>query len=279
MNKVQDRKQQLQGKNLTLPQLHRKSSDTTGKTVAILNPKLFDFSYLAALANLKERSEKMQTNIVNANEMFFDVIVIGAGVHEQIFQNTLRSENSKLRVLTIERGEIPCETFSAASDRVNSNSSVRMADQDVQAIPSVGNINTFLGLLQLDDVTADGLGPLGNFAKVATINRSLSNNDILFAGEVVTVTARGRNNNSNNNNNINVNLREPLKRTKQYEVQIRRRGTTRNTITIYCPVVVDARGIGVPKFPPINYGNQRIQLQPIFDNNFMQILLLKRFQK
>ena len=58
-------------------------------------------------------------------QLSYDVVVLGAGIHEQIFQNTLRSEGSKLRVLTIERGAVVSETTIFAGDRVNSNSSVR----------------------------------------------------------------------------------------------------------------------------------------------------------
>ena len=56
------------------------------------------------------------------------------------------------------------------------------------AIPRSGNINFFPnGALQLDDVTAQGLGPLGNFGKVATINRSLCDSDVLFGWTVKQV--------------------------------------------------------------------------------------------
>jgi hypothetical protein len=62
----------------------------------------------------------------------------------------------------------------------------------MDAVPGSGNINNFPGgPLQLDDVTTQGLPPLGNFGKVATVNRSLSPNPVLFGWEATKIEQRG----------------------------------------------------------------------------------------
>ena len=193
---------------------------------------MLDVAYSEALASLHCRSAAVEKQLMTSDESDvvreFDVIVVGAGIHEQIFQNTLRTEGDPLRVITLERGLVVSETTIFAGERVNSNSSVRSSvGGDMEAIPGSGNINNFPGgVLQLDDVSAQGLGPLGNFGKVATINRSVSPNPVVFGWSVEKVESGG--------------TRQP------FVIECKKDGCV--PIKLRARAVVDARGIGDPVY-------------------------------
>lgn len=201
-----------------------------------------DLSYLHALASLHQRSAEVVEKLMAVKPpgdapLLYDVVVIGAGIHEQIFQNTLLAEGSTLKVLTIERGQVVSETTTDAGKRVNSNSSIRSDARvnDLSAVPGLGNINNFpCGLLQLPSVIKQGLGPLGNFGKVATINRSLSDNPILFGWSVDEV--------KRSDASAGPTATYEITLTPGYE-------SGRGSEIIYARAVVDARGIGEPVFP------------------------------
>ena len=211
------------------------------EVVAVSGPGLIDTTFIQSLATLHQRSATLERRLSaddRESKVLFDIIVLGAGIHEQIFQNTLRAEpkGSRLRVLTIERGSVISETTTFAGERVNSNSSVRSSvGGSMSAIPGVGNINNFpCGVLQLDDVKAQGLGPLGNFGKVATINRNTSANDVLFGWTVDSVQPQG----------------------KLFIVNCKKTDGTVKPISLSASVVVDARGIGEPRYPALDVGAQ-----------------------
>ena len=93
--------------------------------VAVAQPGLLDVAYTEALASLQCRSAALELELsaVPATDSLrtFDVVILGAGIHEQIFQNVLRAEGDPLRVVTLERGSVVSETTTFAGDRVNSN--------------------------------------------------------------------------------------------------------------------------------------------------------------
>lgn len=143
-------------------------------------------------------------------------------------QNTLRSEAPGLRVLTIERGFSVSETFDDAGDRVQANSSVRPQDQDDgSTIPGVGNINNFpLGILQVPDVTAEGYPRVSAFSKVATVNRALASNPVLFGFVVQSIRQA----------------------SGSYEVEAKvisdEGATSPKTLRLRARAIIDARGVG-----------------------------------
>ena len=233
--------------------------------LAVSGPGTFEVTYAQALASLHSRSAKLESDFEKAPALRpdrnfglyaspsapardsvkvfggdvrdFDVVVLGSGIHEQIFQNVLRTEGDPLRVLTLERGPVVSETTTFAGDRVNSNSSVRSSTgNDMDTIPGFGNINNFPGgPLQLDAVTTQGLPPLGNFGKVATVNRSLSPNPVLFGWEATKIEQGG--------------IDQPFKVTCQCQCT---KGRASKLMVLYARAVVDARGIGEPEMPRLD---------------------------
>ena len=210
----------------------------------VSKPVRLDLSYLHALASLHQRSagvlNQLKAAATSGESVLYDVVIIGAGIHEQIFQNTLLAEGSALKTLTIERGQVVSETTTDAGNRVNSNSSVRSDEdmKDISAVPGVGNINNFPGgLLQLPSVIKEGLGPLGNFGKVATINRSLSDNPVLFGWSVDAVRRNGSPSFGASDASYEITISPGYKSGE------------RGSDVILARAIVDARGIGEPVFP------------------------------
>ncbi len=253
--------------------------------LAVSGPGTFEVTYAQALASLHSRSatlesvlspalrplnspqpwtaapdRKFREKVFGGDVRDFDVVVLGSGIHEQIFQNVLRTEGDPLRVLTLERGPVVSETTTFAGDRVNSNSSVRKAGKDIDAVPGIGNINNFPGgPLQLDDVTTQGLPPLGNFGKVATVNRSLSPNPVLFGWEATKIEQGGGTD-------------QPFKVTCQCT-----KGGDSKLMVLYARAVVDARGIGEPEVPEVPWLDVRKSDRPL-DINLVANGLLKDFR-
>ena len=222
-------------------------SAPAAKELAVVGANDLNFTTLNALASLHQRSRRRQKLLTERPRQHWDVLVVGAGVHDQILHNTLRSEGSAIRVLTVERGSQVAETFSQAGVRVEANSTARAPGaNDEMAIPGVGNINNFpLGVLQLPDVDPGDYPKLGTFAKVVTINRGLSINDVLFDHEVTSVKlctqlpgpdVRGE-------------VSAPLMADKCYEVSLKPSNGIDPPIVVTAQVVVDARGIGDPTYP------------------------------
>ena len=234
---------------LSSAQKQRIVSELAVSVYAVSAPELLDLSSSNALASLRKRSNLLAADLRSLEVL--DVLVIGAGVHEQIFQNTLRSEGSPLDVLTIERSGTISETFFAAGARVNSNSSVRkegINEMGLQApLPGVGNINFFpLGLTQLSNsISSTGQPPLGSFAKVATLNRSCSSSDVLFGWEVVEINVAA---DRVSDRSLSLQAQPVLEISKLYTVRIRRVGSGEEC-SLTTRAVVDARGIGEPIFP------------------------------
>lgn len=90
-----------------------------------------------------------------------DVLVIGVGIHDQVFCNTLRNKlDSGLRVLSVGDGGYVSMNTHNADTRVFANSSTRqsceaaMSDEFLVNQPGTGNINFFPGgRLQLSTVS------------------------------------------------------------------------------------------------------------------------------
>eukprot|EP00732_Lithocolla_globosa_P000184 Lithocolla_globosa_v1_NODE_41_length_8221_cov_7.943914.p3 type:complete len:334 gc:universal NODE_41_length_8221_cov_7.943914:7974-6973(-) len=196
----------------------------------------FEFLFAQALACLHQKSSHLERSLLKKDKVstqldLFDVIVIGAGIHDQIIQNVFREEDVQLRILTIERSRFIADTFFAAGTRVHANSSSRPSGPEEVPVPGVGNINEFpLGILQVPYVSSEKYPSLGLFAKVATVNRWLSCSDVLFGWEVTNI-AEG--------NHLRVSMTKMTDELASKPVRL----------DLLAQVVIDARGIGDPLYP------------------------------
>jgi hypothetical protein len=105
----------------------------------------------------------------------------------------------------------------------------------------VGNINNFpLGILQVPDVTAEGFPRVSAFSKVATINRALSSNPVLF-GCVVTKISQASGSGASEGGNYEV----------EAEVISDEGATSPKTLRLLARAIIDARGVGTCNLNPI----------------------------
>ena len=126
------------------------------------------------------------------------------------------------------------------------NSSVRPPDDDDRTtVPGAGNINNFpLGILQVPDVTSEGYPKVALFSKVATINRWLSPNPVLFGYEVERVALPT----TANAQSAASGVCEPLNSSRLYEVICKSMVPGGGQLRFQDRVVIDARGIGEAGF-------------------------------
>ena len=133
---------------------------------ALAQPSYFPCLYVNALASLRSTSAFLSSKKLTYREVEHpfkvertevDVLVIGSGAHEQIFQNTLKfKQRSELRVLTVNDDPYVSSNFHNADTRVVANSSTRASLRNVEINqPGRGNINNFPnGRLQLSVVSS-----------------------------------------------------------------------------------------------------------------------------
>lgn len=132
---------------------------------------------LTAAANSKEIDERSQ---------LWNIIVLGAGIHDQIVNNILANENSSLKVLTIEKENTLVPNFSLAGDFFRINSTNRPSRKGVVPKPGQGNLNEFPeGPIQVPDLDGTKYPSARVLADASIINRATAGADILF-GESVT---------------------------------------------------------------------------------------------
>src|SRR6516164_7783025 len=111
------------------------------------DPALLQAEVSAALADLRRRSATLASkleatksgNSLDATAQSWDVVVIGGGIHDQILQNVLAKDGSRLRVLTIERTDRIASNFALAGQSGRVNSTTRPSDARVQPRPGTGN--------------------------------------------------------------------------------------------------------------------------------------------
>ena len=140
----------------------------------------------ASLSHLKRRASGAQilgTADAPAYPEAFDIVFIGAGIHEANMQSAIRQMAPDLRVLTVEQSDTVASTFSAGGVAFNINSSSRaenpahlrqaLGDGDLNFLPG--------GAVQVSQFDNARNPVAQSLAQAAVINRALSQNDVLFS--------------------------------------------------------------------------------------------------
>ena len=112
-------------------------------------PQFFNALYVNAIASLRSNSAELSTdsqnNILYATGNFtaidIDVLVIGAGIHDQIFTNIMKDLDSKLNILSVGDGLYVSMNTHNADTRVFANSSTRASQEPVMNVNSQFKIN------------------------------------------------------------------------------------------------------------------------------------------
>ena len=113
-------------------------------------PQFFNALYVNAIASLRSNSAELSTdsqnNILhgtgNGNPPIdIDVLVIGAGIHDQIFTNIMKDLDSKLNILSVGDGLYVSMNTHNADTRVFANSSTRASQEPVMNVDSQVKIN------------------------------------------------------------------------------------------------------------------------------------------
>ena len=112
-------------------------------------PQFFNALYVNAIASLRSNSAELSTdsqnNILYGTDNFpaidIDVLVIGAGIHDQIFTNIMKDLDSKLNILSVGDGLYVSMNTHNADTRVFANSSTRASQEPVMNVNSQFKIN------------------------------------------------------------------------------------------------------------------------------------------
>ena len=161
LNELQKKEQQRLKSTL---QKKEQDVDVDQATVAIGvlgRPQFFSTLYVNALSSLRSCSAALVATPTDSTKPLYnsigpnyevDVLVIGVGIHDQVFCNTLRNQlDSNLRVLSIGDGPYVSMNTHNADTRVFANSSTResreapVSGEFLVNQPGTGNINFFPG--------------------------------------------------------------------------------------------------------------------------------------
>ncbi|MEZ0230788.1 MAG: hypothetical protein ACAI25_19365, partial [Planctomycetota bacterium] len=149
-----------------------------------------------ALADLRARSRRISEGLARArttgtvvpNAQVWDVLVVGAGIHDQVLNNVLARDSSNLRVLTVEKMDVVASNFALAGSGGRVNSTTRPTVEGVAPKPGTGNLNEFpAGTLQVPDASTTKNPAFRVLSDVATVNRAASRNPVLFGESVARV--------------------------------------------------------------------------------------------
>ncbi|MEZ0230789.1 MAG: hypothetical protein ACAI25_19370 [Planctomycetota bacterium] len=197
-----------------------------------------------ALEDLRARSRTIleglerarATNATVPESQVWDSIVVGAGIHDQVLNNTLAKDSADLRVLTIERSNVVASNFANAGDGGRVNSTTRPTNEDVTPKPGTGNLNEFPGgALQVPDASTTKNPAFRVLSDVATVNRAASKNPVLFGKSVSSV--------EDARSTTGADPRTPW--------PARYRVTLESGETLYTNSVVYGTGLGSPALPKV----------------------------
>ena len=107
-------------------------------------PQFFNALYVNAIASLRSNSAELSTDSQNnilEKTVDIDVLVIGAGIHDQIFTNIMKDLDSKLNILSVGDGLYVSMNTHNADTRVFANSSTRASQEPVMNVNSQFKIN------------------------------------------------------------------------------------------------------------------------------------------
>lgn len=119
--------------------------------------------------DLRLSSFQTMQKLARNQESFYDLILVGAGVHGVVFLNKFLEENPNARVLVVDQNDSVASTFRYLGDSLTLNSSNRASGFERLPLPGQGNINELPGLpIQVSDMTAVKY-PTGNDLASAVI--------------------------------------------------------------------------------------------------------------
>jgi hypothetical protein len=205
-----------------------------------IRPNLVD----SILADMRRKSDALSARIDQAEKsgkideasQVYDYVVVGTGVHDQIFNNIVSAKNPTLKGLSVGDGDAVSENFALADQFFRINSSNRATKAGVLPKPGEGNLNEFPGgIVQVPDIDPNRFPPARTLSDAATINRSVDSADILFHHRVKAVVPKDL-------------AGLPGERwPARYQVELE--DAAGNTKYVYTDRVVNAGGLGAPNIP------------------------------
>ncbi len=176
-------------------------------------------------------SSNLYAPFLEEYKKIFDLIVVGAGPHGEIFRHELVNQmcenNQNLRVLSIEESGGFAQTFKTLGDNVALNSPSRPQSKDSLELPGKGDLNRLPGLpVQPKDLSGFRYPPVGAIPQALTLSASTVNHiiPVLMESKVTGITPFEDN---------------------FIDVEIERKDGT--TLKLTTRVLVTATGLGKPK--------------------------------
>lgn len=207
----------------------------------------------AALADLRRKSNVLESELKLNKSNIVDVLGVGMGIHMSIASNTLSRARPDLRFLIVEESDLVASTF-AKGAIFQLNSPNRPSVGGTEKKLGKGNLNELInGIVQVPDLSAQKYPPAQTLADAATLNQSVNSSEVLFNYRVTRVEDR-----------LSVFSNWPAR----YRVTLTQAETSQEVI-VYANVIIDGGGLGVPKVLR--------QIQPEYESQREQSLIDKSF--